>query len=512
MSSNETSNENSQATAQELELKLVIEPAQRENALSVCRDIAEQFQNRANYQELNLENAYYDTSDLRLRQFDMGLRIRRSGDQLEQTIKLAGRVLGGMHERPEYNVPGVEMVPDLTLFDADIWPDDFPVYDIQRDLQQLFVTDFTRHRFLLASGNGSIELVLDLGQIVANGESERLAEIELELQGGQIEDVYRLGRQLVERLNARMGSLSKAARGYLLAGRSVLEPFVQTHFVSVTPQQTLGEALYRAVEYGLKHWQHNESCLERHANVRAAQGMADGIYLCRAVIDLLAKIGVDCEPLIDRINTIMNHFGWLKRFEGLAELTAEDGAYHRALKRYSSLYETLEDSQRQVVQLTQLIELVHSHDYQLLLLDISRFLIERPSTESMRQPSEQWASSLLREDWREVQSSFEEVEDMSEERYLKLLPKLQHSLMLGVCFGQLFDAATRDSFRAPWQDLARGIREITALHILHEIVKNSDDFNDEKLIEWQNMQRESLLKALEYSRKAALKREPYWQV
>ena len=121
------------------------------------------------------------------------------------------------------------------------------------------------------------------------------------------------------------------------------------------------------------------------------------------------------------------------------------------------------------MQLTQVIEQVRSHEYQLLLLDISRLLIERQQTEAMQQPAEPWASSLLREDWQEVQSAFEEVEDMSEERYLKLLPKLQHSLMLGTCFGQLFEGIIRDSFRAPWQDLARGIREITALHILHEI-------------------------------------------
>ena len=502
----------SQNTSQELELKLVIEPSQRDNALTVCQQLAETFATAADYQQLELENAYFDTSDLRLRQFDMGLRIRRSGDQLEQTIKLAGRVLGGMHERPEYNVPIADMVPDLTLFDEDIWPDDFPVYDVQRDLQQLFVTDFKRHRWLLKSGAGVIEMVLDLGQVLAQESSERIAEIELELQGGDINDVYRLGQQLVEQLSARMGSLSKAARGYLLAGRSVLEPFVQTHFVSTKAEHSLGEALYRALEYGLKHWQHNESCLERHANVRAAQGMADGIYLCKSVLELLANQGIECTELVERISTMLSHFGWLKRFEGLAELTAEDGAYHRALKRYNSLYDALQDSQQQVVQLTQLLELVRTSDYQLLLLDLSRLMIERQQTEDMQQPCEQWATALLRDDWRDVQQEFEQVEDMSEERYLKLLPKLQHSLMLGICFGQLFDANLRDSFRAPWQDLARGIREITALHILHETVKNSDDFNDEKLIDWQRMQRESLLTALEYSRKAALKREPYWQL
>ena len=82
-----------------------------------------------------------------------------------------------MHERPEYNVPTADMVPDLTLFDEDIWPDDFPVYDVQRDLQQLFVTDFKRHRWLLKSGAGVIEMVLDLGQVLAQGPLSALPKL-----------------------------------------------------------------------------------------------------------------------------------------------------------------------------------------------------------------------------------------------------------------------------------------------------------------------------------------------
>lgn len=498
--------------SQELELKLAIEPGQRDNALSVCRDIATNLSQEIDYQELSLENAYYDTSDLRLRQFDMGLRIRRSGDQLEQTIKLAGRVLGGMHERPEYNVVVASMEPDLTLFDESIWPDDFPVYDLQRDLEQLFATDFTRHKWLIPSAQGQIEMVLDLGEIKANDEHERIAEIELELQGGDIDQVYQLGQQLVAKLNARMGSQSKAARGYRLAGRSVLEPFVQTHFVNLKPEHSVAEALYRSLEYGLRHWQHNEACLQHHANVRAAQGMADGVYLAKVALEQLTSLGVSTGSLGQRLDDVYGHFNWLKRFEGLAELTADDGAYHRALKRYGSLYEQLEAHQQQVVQLSQLLQLTRSHDYQLLLLDISRLLLERPATEDMEQPCEAWATQLLRDDWREVQQEFSEAENMGEDRYLKLLSKLQHSLMLGTCLGLLFDAESRDRFRSPWQDLARGIREITALHLLHETVKNSDEISDDKLIDWQKMQRESLLKALEYSRKAALKREPYWQI
>ena len=51
-----------------------------------------------------LSNCYYDTTDLNFRHHDMGLRIRGCDGQLEQTIKTAGVVIAGLHQRPEYNV------------------------------------------------------------------------------------------------------------------------------------------------------------------------------------------------------------------------------------------------------------------------------------------------------------------------------------------------------------------------------------------------------------------------
>jgi triphosphatase len=81
---------------------------------------------------------------------------------------------------------------------------------------------------------------------------------------------------------------------------------------------------------------------------------------------------------------------------------------------------------------------------------------------------------------------------------------------LGYCVGYLFDADDRESFRAPWQDMLRGIREIMALKLLREAIKDTDDINTDKLLSWQEVQLESLLYALERSRRAALKQEPYW--
>ncbi|RUO64846.1 inorganic triphosphatase [Idiomarina ramblicola] len=496
--------------SQEVELKLLIAPEQRDKALDVCQSLADANQAKPGKEQFELKNAYFDTSDLRLRQFDIGLRIRTDKDHKEQTIKLAGRVMGGMHQRPEYNIEIENDKPDLTLFENEIWPDDFPVYDIQRDLDTLFVTDFTRTRWRLPSGEGVIEMVFDEGHIEAGEQREPIAEIELELQGGSLSEAYRLANELVKKAGARVGSLSKAARGYLLAGKSLLEPFTQMHYVPLRSEYSVGQALYQSLESGLRHWQHNEACLDFQPSVRAVQGMADGIQMVRVVLEQLIENGVGERRLLTSSSQITSKLQWLKRFEGLDELTAEDGAYHRALKRYSKLYDSLVDSQEDVIRLNEVTELVHSAAYQKTVLGLSEFLLREEMTEELEQPVLPWSSQLLKSDWQLVQTAFSEHERLNEEGYLKLLTPLQNSLLMGTCFGHLFDADLRESFRLPWQDLARGIREITALHILHERIRERDDEIDEKLMEWQKVQRESLLKALEYSRKAALKREPYW--
>ena len=52
-----------------------------------------------------LHNVYFDTAERSLRKIDMGLRVRSCDGRSVQTIKTAGRVIGGLHQRPEYNDP-----------------------------------------------------------------------------------------------------------------------------------------------------------------------------------------------------------------------------------------------------------------------------------------------------------------------------------------------------------------------------------------------------------------------
>lgn len=493
--------------SQEIELKLVVDASQRDTVMALCQKIAGDKAGEV----MQLQNSYFDTPDLRLRQYDIGLRVRSSDAGSEQTVKLAGQVLGGMHSRPEYSLTAPADGPDLTLFDDDIWPDEFPVYDIQRELETLFTTDFTRTRWHLPSGDGVIEMVLDEGFVRVGDQQQAILEVELEVQNGLTEDAYKLARRLISRGKARIGTLSKAARGYLLAQKSILEPFTQTHFVPLRESDDIGTGLYRALNYAVRHWQHNDACLREAPSIRAVAGIHDGMRLCKVVLQLLAQLEIDVNDDLHRLEQMLGQLSWLYRYEGYAELTAEDGAYHRSLKDYSRLHEQIIEQQEHAVQIELVINLSSRDDYQLTLLELGELCSRQPRQEElMKQDLKPWAMQRLKEDWQVVIDPFSRSGEFRAEHYLKLLPQLQNSLQLGYCVGYLFDAEDREKFRAPWLDMARGIREITALKLLREVIKDSDEANPEKLLSWQEMQLESLLFALESSRRAALKQEPYW--
>ncbi len=172
---------------------------------------------------VQLLNAYYETDDLWFRRHDAGLRTRLKKGQFEQTIKLAGQQHGGLHLRPEYNLPCASVWPELKAFPAEIWPQGTDLALLQSQLQQLFRTDFVRQSWLLTLADGStVEAVLDQGEVVSGDQCEVIAELELELQQGDVKTLFDLSRQLVQLLPLRLGWQSKAERGYRLVQQQPL--------------------------------------------------------------------------------------------------------------------------------------------------------------------------------------------------------------------------------------------------------------------------------------------------
>lgn len=245
----------------EIELKFLLSPelVSRLPALLARHEICL-------HDQKTLANTYFDTPSLALGRMKAGLRIRNQNGKLEQTVKLAGSQVGGLHQRPEYNVDLAEPQPDLARFPAQIWPADFVLAKVQADLQPLFSTDFLRQRWIVKFNETEIELAFDTGEVRAGKEQDPIQELELELVNGEVADMFAFAELLLHEGGLRLYAVSKAQRGYYLAGLSA-GPQLQT--LTLAPDTDLSEAalpeteqdkriLLSRLAQGVEHWQHHE--------------------------------------------------------------------------------------------------------------------------------------------------------------------------------------------------------------------------------------------------------------
>ena len=179
-----------------------------------------------------LTNHYFDTPDRTLRHHNIGLRIRGNDLKFEQTLKTAGKSIGGLHQRPEYNVQLDELkdqninVPNLRLFPLSVWPKTIDVDDLQAKIETLFTTHFERRIYLLKFSSGDIvELVWDLGKVTSGEKSVPICEIELELKKGSTKALFNIAKCIVSLLPTTIGIGSKAALGYNLCDGLLVQKF-----------------------------------------------------------------------------------------------------------------------------------------------------------------------------------------------------------------------------------------------------------------------------------------------
>lgn len=270
--------------AQEIELKFIVQPG----ALDAVRHVLNGLSGD-HHAPRQLLNVYYETADNVLRRHDMGLRIRGDDGRYEMTIKAAGRVIGGVHQRPEYNVALENDELDLARFPVEIWPEGMVPEVVQRQVKPLFSTDFHREKWVVTHGESRIELALDQGLIKANDLSEPLCELEMELLEGKLADVLKLARQLVTVAGLRQSSLSKAARGYHLAQGNPARALRPLTIIHMKPKSSVETGLQNALEAALAHWQYHEELWVR-GNTFAKTQVQQAMGLIRHTFTLFGGV------------------------------------------------------------------------------------------------------------------------------------------------------------------------------------------------------------------------------
>lgn len=171
-----------------------------------------------------LTNAYFDTDTQTLREHRVAVRIRHQGRRWLQTVKQGGSAQGGLSARPEWEYPFTGALDFSPVDDARLRRLLTRLQDSDR-LRPVFETNFRRRTWSLAGpSGGTVLLMADEGEIIAGTRRATICELELELDGGAVADLFALARTLAQTLPLKPEILSKAERGYRLASGELPPP------------------------------------------------------------------------------------------------------------------------------------------------------------------------------------------------------------------------------------------------------------------------------------------------
>ncbi|ABZ78122.1 adenylate cyclase [Shewanella halifaxensis HAW-EB4] len=459
-----------------------------------------------------LTNSYFDTPDLTLRKWDMGLRVRGVNQHLEQTIKTKGQVVGGIHSRPEYNVDIDQKFPQLNLFPTEIWPEQENIEQTQSALYCLFHTDFERQRWHIFVDDSLVEVALDIGEIRVNEAVDPICELEFELLAGDTSALLTLAGIVSRAVPVRLGKASKAQRGYRLAGQSSAETIDALKFIEIEPHQSLKQVAINLLTLGLDRWQTIESMLlDPEQNLLALPILS---YRLRACIRLLKSTLKQFELLEDSFQAdfdcIEQRLNFIEEALSLYSIIDDDAALIAKLPQQQALVDVALVSLQQLDIIGHLEQLLADICYgrlQVHLVDLLTQIGDGQVSINRQLALRHFANQMQENSWQRILDVMPLDNDLSSADYLSVAKALDDSIFVGVAYGELYSEKSRDQFRAPWQDLALGIRTLAAyrqLKLISEIA-----YLD--ITDWLENKEQSLVQAMEFSRRSAMKNEPYWR-
>lgn len=503
----------------EIELKFLVS----EQVISQLPALITQFSKKvSNKASRNLQNAYFDTPSRELRALDIGLRTRSADGECEQTIKLAGKVVGGLHQRPEYNLPISSSRPNIMLFDSHIWPAGIELSALSANLFSIFNTNFIRRTWLIETESGTqIELVLDKGEISASGHNVPICEVEMELLSGDRAELFTLATKLINCSEVRLGLYSKAARGYRLADNNPLVEDEFLSYVELPETATQEQALEQCLQYGIEFVQKHEQCYIDAPKLKTLKRIVDGVSLIRHSFWLFEQV-VDKEKtraLRKELKWLLQTFSWVENAIQLKNFTSKKHAFYKKISAAPELENVIDELKSKQPTEKDLLAIFHSPRYNQLILDLTLFLVEKRWREEWGQeqitaaatPVKEIAARLFENDWVEMQNLLPH-DVVTAENYIAKKQKLQRNLLSGCCLGGLFKGPVRDDFRSPWLDIVHGMDELAAYNYLQQLCSSQQESEQfSKIILWLTQKTECLLAAMEHSRQASQKAEPYWQ-
>lgn len=186
-------------------------------------------------------------------------------------------------------MPLPEPTLKLQRLPAQAWPPELDPAALQSRLKPLFTTDFGREKWRVTQGDSQIEGALDRGEVSAGDLREPICELEMELLSGNARDLFAFARTLSDAGGLRLGSLSKAARGYHLQQGNPPRTIRSLPLLNPRRAGDGGGGNERGAASALDHWQYHEELWLR-GDPQAKADVLEGITLIRESFRVMGNL------------------------------------------------------------------------------------------------------------------------------------------------------------------------------------------------------------------------------
>jgi triphosphatase len=265
---------------------------------------------------------YFDTADFTLWQHGFALRVRSDGTRHVQTLKGGGTVVAGLHRRVELEAELPSAEPDRALFARQL-RDAVPALAKQLGRHELplgpvFTNKVKRAAWMLELDGGvQVECALDTGELQCGDRTVPVRELELEMKDGDPARLYDLARQVHEAVPVRVENVSKAERGYALAG-AVAPHAVKATAVALKRKASMGEALAGILRNCLEQMQANELGVLA-GEVESLHQMRVGLRRLRAAMAMVKDMAQLPAPLAADVEWLAGELGDARNWDVFIE-------------------------------------------------------------------------------------------------------------------------------------------------------------------------------------------------
>ena len=275
---------------------------------------------------------YYDTPEGHVRKAGFSLRVRRKGRRYVQTLKEGGGDAGGFSARGEWErrIDGPEL--DLgALADTPL----APLLTRKKVRDRLEIASETRvHRttWQIARDSSLIELILDVGEVVAGERREPVCEIELELKRGDRNELFDMAREIGRDIPLRLGVVSKSERGAALAARRPKRVF-GAEPVELLPETAIADAFAVIVRSCLRHFRRNEPAAGAPLGVEGVHQLRVAMRRLRSAFGLFRPViaGPEADCLRDELKGLSALLGEARDVDVTIALLRRSGGDRKAV-------------------------------------------------------------------------------------------------------------------------------------------------------------------------------------